>query len=62
MQGKGLRINMGKTKVLISGMGFGVLQKSSKDLFASRVSAQTPFSVVVVPFRSIRNAVVSLAL
>ena len=28
---KGLRVNMGKTKVLMSGLGLSVLQKSSKD-------------------------------
>ena len=32
MEGKGIRINMGKTKVLISGPGLDVLQKSDKDL------------------------------
>ena len=31
MEGKGLRVNMGKTKVLISGLGLYVLQKSGKD-------------------------------
>ena len=31
-EGKGLRVNMGKTKVLISGLGHNVLQKSDRDL------------------------------
>ena len=31
MEGKGLRVNMGKTKDLISGLGLDVLQKSGKD-------------------------------
>ena len=31
MEGKGLRVNMGKTKVLISGPGLDALQKSGKD-------------------------------
>ena len=31
MEGKGLQVNMGKTKVLISGPGLDVLQKSCKD-------------------------------
>ena len=33
MEGQGLRINMGKTKVLIAGVGLNVLQKSGKDPF-----------------------------
>ena len=32
MEGKGLRVNMGKTKVLISGPRLDVLQKSGKDI------------------------------
>ena len=32
-EGKGLRVNMGKTKVLISGLGLDVLQNSRKDPF-----------------------------
>ena len=31
MEGKGLRVNTGKTKVLISGLGLDMLQKSVKD-------------------------------
>ena len=31
MGGKGLRVNVDKTKVLMSGLGLDVLQKSSKD-------------------------------
>ena len=31
MEGKGLRVNMGKTKFLISGPGIDVLQKFGKD-------------------------------
>ena len=31
MEGKGLRVNTGKTNVLISGLGLDVLQKSGKD-------------------------------
>ena len=31
IDGKGLWVNMGKTKVLISGLGLNVLQKSGKD-------------------------------
>ena len=34
MKGKGLRVNMGKTRVLISGPGLDVLQKFSRDLCA----------------------------
>ena len=51
MEGNELRVNMGKTKVLTSGLRFDVLQKS----------AQTQFSVVVVPVGATTNAVVSLA-
>ena len=51
-----------KHKVLISGPVLDGFQKSSKDPCASRASAQTPFSVVVVPVGSTRDAVVSLAL
>ena len=34
VEGKGLRVNMGKTKVLISGLGHDMLQKSDKDSYA----------------------------
>ena len=62
IEGKGLWVNMGKTKVLISGPGLDVLQKSGRDpwLWPSRASAQTPVAVVVVPVESTINALVSL--
>ena len=59
---KGLRVNMGKTKVLISGPGSMCFRSLAKTPVAwvSRASAQIPFSGVVVPVGSTRNAVVSL--
>ena len=53
MEGKRLRVNIGKTKVLISGPGLCRVSQGSR---------HTPFSVGVVPVGSTRNAVVSLAL
>ena len=53
MEWKILRVNIGKTKVLISGPGL---------CRVSQWSRHTPFSVGVVPVGSTRNAVVSLAL
>ena len=63
MEAKGLRFNMGKTKVLISGPPLDVLQKSGKDHCGVCLKGvgKTPLSVVVVPVGSTRNAVVSLA-
>ena len=61
---KGLWVNMDKTKVLISGPGIDVLQKSEKNpvLYVSRASTQTSFSVLVVPVGSAREAGVYLVL
>ena len=53
MERKMLRVNIGKTKVLISGPGLCRVSQGSR---------HTPFSVGVVPVGSTRNAVVCLAL
>ena len=62
MEWKGLWVTMGKTKVLISGPGLDMPQKSPKtnETCVSRASAQIPFSVVVVPVWSTRKAVASI--
>ena len=64
MEGKGLRVNMGKTTVLISGPGLDVLQKSGKyPCGVCLMGAGTnSIFVVVVPVGSTRNAVTSLAI
>ena len=64
MEGKGLRVNLGKTKVLISGLGLDAFQKYGKDPCGVCLKGvgTNPFSVVVVLVGSTRNTVVSLAL
>ena len=62
MEGKGLRVNVGKTSVEISGPGLDMLQKSPTKaslVCVSRVSAQIQYSVKVVP---VGDAVIYLAL
>ena len=61
--GKGLRVNMGKTKALISGPGLNVLQKSGKDPCSMCLKGVGTYSIFcgIVPVGSTRNAVASLA-
>ena len=54
MEGRGLRLNMGKTKVLIPGPGSMCYRSPAKTPVPRilKVSAQTLFSMVVVPVGS----------
>ena len=63
MEGKGLRVNMGKTKIPISGLVLDVLRKSGKQPCGVCLKGvgKIPFSSVDVPVGSTRNAVASLA-
>ena len=64
MEGIVLRVNMAKPRSWYLGSGSMCFRSlvNTPVVCVSRVSAQTPFSVVVVPVGYTRNAVVSLAL
>ena len=64
IEGKGLRVNIGKNNVLVSGQGLNGLQKSGKDPCGMCLKGvgTNPISMEVVPVVSTRNAVVSLVL
>ena len=63
MEGEVFRVNMGKTKVLISGPGLDLLQKSDKNPCAACQGHRHKlhFCVVVASVGSTSNAMVSLA-